>query len=60
MVPLREVLTGLDGLSPDTEVVITGRDPAPELVERAHYVTEMVKRRHPYDSGTPAREGVEF
>ena len=60
MVPLSDVLAGLDSLSPDTEVVITGRDPAPELSERAHYITEMVKRRHPFDGGTPAREGVEF
>ena len=60
MVSLSDVLAGLDRLSPDLEAVLTGRDPAPELLERAHYVTEMVKRRHPFDGGIPAREGVEF
>ena len=60
MLSLSEVLTGLDELPPETEVVLTGRDPALELLERAHYITEMVKRRHPYDSGISARPCVEF
>ena len=42
------------------EAVLTGRDPHPDLVGRCHYVTEMVKRKHPFDSGAAAREGVEF
>ena len=40
------------------EVALTGRDPAPQLWERADYITEMAKRRHPYDGGTAARLGV--
>lgn len=43
----------------EIEAVLTGRDPPPELLERADYITEMVKVRHPYDKGVPAREGVE-
>ena len=31
-----------------------------ELQRRADYVTEMVKRRHPYDQGIAARRGVEW
>ena len=42
------------------EVVLTGRDPDPELMELADYVTEMKKVRHPYDRGVTARQGVEF
>ena len=42
------------------ETVLTGRDPADFLVERADYITEMAKRRHPFDKGIPAREGIEF
>ena len=42
------------------ELVVTGRSPAPELLDAADYVTEMKKIRHPYDSGTPARSGIEF
>lgn len=46
---------------PETlEVVLTGRDPAPELVELADYVSEICKRKHPYDQGIPARKGIEM
>ncbi len=41
------------------EVVLTGRNPAPELVELADYVSEICKRKHPFDKGIPARTGVE-
>lgn len=46
---------------PDTlEVVLTGRDPAPELLELADYVSEICKRKHPFDAGVPARKGIEL
>lgn len=41
------------------EVVLTGRNPAPELVEIADYVSEMRKVKHPMDKGITAREGIE-
>jgi cob(I)alamin adenosyltransferase len=44
----------------DREAVITGRDPAPELMEAADYVTEMKKEKHPFDNGIMARKGIEF
>ncbi len=43
-----------------TELVITGRAPTDKLIKAADYVTEMVNRRHPYDRGIKAREGIEF
>ena len=58
LLPLERVLTCLDRVS--CEVVLTGRDPAPELWERADYITEMEKLRHPYDRGIAARPGVEL
>lgn len=60
MVPLTAVLDFLDSRPEGLEVVITGRDPAPELLERADYVTEMRKIKHPFDRGINAREGVEW
>ena len=42
------------------ELVITGRDPAPLLREAADYITEMIMRRHPYERGIGAREGIEY
>jgi cob(I)alamin adenosyltransferase len=42
------------------EVVITGRDAIPELIELADYVTEMKMIKHPYTKGIKARKGIEF
>jgi cob(I)alamin adenosyltransferase len=42
------------------EVILTGRYAPQELIRRADYLSEVVKRRHPYDLGLPAREGVEW
>ena len=42
------------------EIVLTGRDPAPELTERADYLTEMCAVRHPYEKGIAARIGIEY
>ncbi|MCI8418409.1 MAG: cob(I)yrinic acid a,c-diamide adenosyltransferase [Lachnospiraceae bacterium] len=42
------------------EVVLTGRDPAPALLELADYVSEVCKKKHPYDKGIPARRGIEL
>ena len=50
----------LDGRPDTLEVVLTGRDPSEALQERADYITEMVKRRHPFDDGVTAREGIEW
>ena len=60
MVPLEKVLAFLDSRPEGLEVVITGRDPAPSLQERADYITEMRKVKHPFDQGVNAREGIEW
>lgn len=60
MVPLEDVLAFLDNRPEGLEVVITGRDPASELQERADYITEMRKVKHPFDKGVNAREGIEW
>ena len=43
-----------------TNVVLTGRDAAPELVEIADTVTEMRKVKHAYDQGIGAKKGIEY
>jgi cob(I)alamin adenosyltransferase len=50
----------LDAAPEGLEIVITGHGEVDWLTERADYVTEMVKRRHPYDRGVTARKGIEF
>ena len=43
-----------------TNVVITGRDAAPEIVDVADTATEMRRIKHAYDSGTKAIKGIEY
>ena len=42
------------------EIVLTGRNPLPELIELSDYVTEMKKVKHPFDGGIAARKGIEY
>lgn len=42
------------------EIVLTGRDPEPELQALADYISCIQKQRHPFDEGVPAREGIEY
>lgn len=46
--------------SPQVEVVLTGRNPSPDIVDAADYYTEFVCKKHPYKTGTLARSGIEF
>lgn len=56
---LDEVLRFLEGKPAGLEVVLTGRAPCEALCRIADYHSEIVKRRHPFDRGVPAREGIE-
>lgn len=42
------------------EIVLTGRNPSPKLLASADYVSEIKKRKHPFDKGITAREGIEY
>ena len=53
------LLTFLKNKSEHLEVVMTGRNPEPELIELADYVSEIVKVKHPFDQGIYARMGIE-
>lgn len=59
-VPVEEIVDGITQRSPTTNVVITGRDAAPELVAVADTATQMRKLKHAYDRGIGAKKGIEF
>src|ERR1700687_4681778 len=59
-IDVADVVAGVTGRAPKTNVVITGRDAAPELIEIADTVTEMRKVKHAYDRGIKARKGIEY
>ena len=60
-ISLDEVLDFLRTEKPEmTHVVLTGRNAAEELIEKADLVTEMSLVKHPFRSGIKAQIGVEF
>ncbi len=59
-VPVGDVVDGVLQRAPKTNVVITGRDAAPELIEIADTVTEMRMVKHAYEKGITARKGIEY
>jgi cob(I)alamin adenosyltransferase len=60
LLPEKEALEFMDGKPTALELVVTGRDPSDAMRERADYITEMKKLRHPFDRGVAARRGIEF
>jgi len=59
-VDVAEVVAGITGRASRTNVVVTGRDAAPELLDIADTATEMRKIKHAYDRGIVARKGIEY
>lgn len=59
-VPVTEVVAGIAGRAPGTNVVVTGRGAPPELIAVADTVTEMVNVKHAHEQGVRARRGLDF
>lgn len=53
---MNEIRTLEDG--PD--LVLTGREPAMELLDLADYISEVKANRHPFDHGVMGRKGIEY
>jgi len=60
LVPTEDVLAMLRAKPQHVEVILTGRDAPPAIVEIADYVNEITDRKHPYQKNIPARVGIEF
>ncbi|MBR3629596.1 MAG: cob(I)yrinic acid a,c-diamide adenosyltransferase [Oscillospiraceae bacterium] len=45
---------------PEIELVLTGREPDPVLLEAADYISEIQAVRHPFAKGITARKGIEY
>ena len=55
-----EVLEVLGKKLPQVEVVLTGRNAPPEIIDAADLVTEMKEIKHYYTKGVNSRKGIEF
>ena len=60
LLPIDAVLECIGQRPPNVELILTGRDAPPVLIERADLVTEMVAVKHPFERGIGARKGIEF
>ena len=50
----------IDNKRDDLELIMTGRGATKEMIKLADLVSEIKPIKHPYDSGVPARKGIEF
>ena len=55
-----DVIRTLRDRPPHVDVILTGRDAAPELIAFADLVTEMTEVKHPFQRGIKAQPGIDF
>jgi cob(I)alamin adenosyltransferase len=60
LITIKQLLELLDSKPVSVELVLTGRNAPPEIVQRADLVTEMLMIKHPFTEGTSARRGIEY
>ena len=60
LVDVNEVVDLIRGKPEHVELVLTGRNALPEIIEVADLVTEMKEIKHPYTKGIPPRKGIEY
>lgn len=55
-----DVLELLNKKPSHVEIVLSGRNASLSLIEKADLVTEMVQKKHPFEQGVMARQGIEY
>ncbi|WP_298433055.1 cob(I)yrinic acid a,c-diamide adenosyltransferase, partial [Geobacter sp.] len=60
LVDLSQVLGLIDAKPPLTHLVLTGRDAHPEVIRRAHTVTEMLEIKHAFRQGIEPQKGIDY
>lgn len=60
LIDLNEMVEVLKNKPDDVEIVLTGRNAKPEIIEIAHLVSEIKPIKHYWDKGVKARKGIEF
>lgn len=57
--PVQDLLSIIEQKAPETELIITGRHAAPEIIAKADLVSEIKAVKHYYKEGVKARTGIE-
>jgi cob(I)alamin adenosyltransferase len=60
LLEVSEVLDLLEDKLDFVDVILTGRNAAPEILERADLVTEMNEVKHPFQRGILAKKGIDY
>jgi len=59
LIRLKDILTAIKKIPDSTELILTGRDAHPKIVEIADLVSEVKEKKHYYNKGIKARKGIE-
>ena len=57
---VNEVVEAIKNRPPHVNIIITGRDAAPEIIDVADTVTEMREVKHAYQQGIRAMRGIDY
>lgn len=60
LIPLSDLINLIDSKPDSVEIILTGRNAKPEVIERADLVTDMIEVKHYYHRGISARKGIEL
>lgn len=60
LISVEEILELIKTKNKNTELILTGRNAPPEIVEIADYVTELNEISHPYQKNIMARQGIDY
>ncbi len=59
-IDLNEMISVLKNKPEEMEIVLTGRNAKPEIIDIAHLVSEIQPKKHYWDTGVMARKGIEY
>ena len=60
LIDLKDMVETLKNKPEEMEIVLTGRNAKPEIIEIAHLVSKIEPVKHYWDTGVVAREGIEY
>ncbi|MBN2570259.1 MAG: cob(I)yrinic acid a,c-diamide adenosyltransferase [Deltaproteobacteria bacterium] len=60
LIALTDVIDLVDNKQPTLDLILTGRNALPELIEKADTVSEVREIKHHYASGIKERAGIEY
>ena len=60
LAPVSRVKKLIKKRKPHIELILTGRNAPPELIDDADYITQLKKIKHPFTKGLRARYGIDY